>query len=86
MRVILLLGKWLSQGINNIMICGHFLYDYIIPTNDLSNQKVFPKHVFGPLMRPWFLRLLIRATVGVPESTKFINLNSSYCRSKATAV
>ena len=31
---------------------------------------------------PW----LIRATVGVPESTKFINLNSSYCHSKATAI
>ena len=30
--------------------------------------------------------LLIRVPVGVPESTKFINLNSSYCRSIATAV
>ena len=29
---------------------------------------------------------LIRATVGVPESTIFINLNSSYFRSKTNAV
>ena len=33
-----------------------------------------------------FEGLLIRATIGVPESTIFINLNSSYCRSKATTV
>ena len=32
------------------------------------------------------MKLLIRATVGVPESTIFINLNSSYCRSIATTV
>ena len=31
-------------------------------------------------------RRLNRATVGVTESTKFIYPNSSYCRSKATAV
>ena len=31
-------------------------------------------------------RVLICVAVGVPESTKFITLNSSYCRSIATAV
>ena len=29
---------------------------------------------------------LIRVAIGVPESTKFINLNSSYCRSIATTL
>ena len=30
--------------------------------------------------------IMIRATVGVSESTKFVNLNSFYCRSQATVV
>ena len=32
------------------------------------------------------MKILIRATVGVPESTIFINLSSSYCCSIATTV
>ena len=57
MRIILFLGKCLSQRINNILISGHFLYLYIIPTNDLSNQIVYLEYIFRPLMRPWFLCL-----------------------------
>ena len=53
----LLFWKWLSQRINNVLINGHFLYDYIMPTNDLSNQVVTSEYVFGSLMRPWFLCL-----------------------------
>ena len=58
MRVKLLLGKRLSQRIRNILISRHFLYDYIMLTNDLSNKVVLFEYVFGPLMRPWFLCFL----------------------------
>ena len=57
MRIKFLLGKWLSQRINNVLINGHFLYDYITPTNDFSNQVVSSEYMFGPLMRLWFLCL-----------------------------
>ena len=55
MRIKFLLGKWLSQRINNVLISGHFLYDYITPTNDFSNQVVSFEYMLGSLMRPWFL-------------------------------
>ena len=58
MRIKLLLGKRLSQRINNVLISEHFLYDYISPTNDFSNKVVSSKYVFRCLMRPWFLCLL----------------------------
>ena len=35
---------------------------------------------------PLMLVCLIRARQEMPKSTIFVNLNSSYCRSKATAV
>ena len=57
MRIKLLFGKWLSQRINNVLISGHFLYDYVTPTNDFSNQVVSFEYVFGSLMRSWFLLL-----------------------------
>ena len=57
MRVKLCLGKWLSQRINNIMISGYFLYDYIMSTNDFSNQVVSSEYMFGSLMRLWFFFL-----------------------------
>ena len=57
MRIKLLLGKWRSQRISNVLISRHFLYDYITPTNDFSNQVVSSEYVFGSLMRPWFIFL-----------------------------
>ena len=47
MRIKLLWGKWLSQRINNVLISGNFLYDYIKHTNDFSN------HVVSSELRVW---------------------------------
>ena len=57
MRVKLLLRKWLSQRIIDILISGHLFCDCITPINDFSNQVVSSEYVFGPLMRSWFLCL-----------------------------
>ena len=46
----------------------------------MENAKPISTHLAN------HFRLLIRVQVGILESTIFINLNSSYCRSKATVV
>ena len=72
------------KGIRPSM-CMHriLLEEHRKPTVDAQRRLNF---LMKEVVRKEVLKWLIRATVGVPESTKFVNLNSFYSLSQATAV
>ena len=50
MTLMLSLWKWLSQWISNIIICRYSVYLHVSSLNDISDEMITPKYVFGSLM------------------------------------
>ena len=59
------------------MISGYFLYNYIMSTNDFSNQMVYYEYVFGSMMRPWFLCLCNGSIVVVYKGIRSTMLSTT---------